>query len=102
VLLLLVSFKVLSYSMLPAIEGGDYVLVNKMIPEPRVPVSWRAFFRGNDLRLRRLAGYRRLQNRQVAYEILVDIPYNIPEDATLMLLYKQAADLVKPEVLDIG
>jgi signal peptidase I len=63
--LLLASFKVPSYSMLPAIEGGDYVLVNKMIPGPRVPVSWRAFFRGNDLRLRRLAGYRAVRRNDV-------------------------------------
>ncbi|MDR0696873.1 MAG: S26 family signal peptidase [Christensenellaceae bacterium] len=63
--LLLASFKVPSYSMFPAIEGGDYILVNKMIPGPRVPVSWRGFFTGKDLRLRRLAGYREVRRNDV-------------------------------------
>jgi signal peptidase I len=63
--LLLASFKVPSYSMFPAIEGGDYILVNKMIPGPRVPVSWRGFFIGKDLRLRRLPGYREVRRNDV-------------------------------------
>ena len=63
--LLLASFKVPSYSMLPAIEGGDFVLVNKMIPGPRVPVSWGGFFEGKDLRLRRLPGYRGVRRNDV-------------------------------------
>jgi signal peptidase I len=63
--LLLASFKVPSYSMSPAIEGGDYILVNKMIPGPRVPVSWRGFFTGKDLRLRRLPGYREVRRNDV-------------------------------------
>jgi signal peptidase I len=63
--LLLASFKVPSYSMLPAIAGGDYVLVNKMIPGPRVPVSWGGFFSGKDQRLRRLAGYRAVRRNDV-------------------------------------
>ena len=63
--LLLASFKVPSYSMYPAIEGGDFVLVNKMIPGPRVPVSWGDFFEGQDLRLRRLPGYRAVRRNDV-------------------------------------
>jgi signal peptidase I len=30
------SFKVPSYSMFPTIEGGDYIIVNKQIPGPRI------------------------------------------------------------------
>jgi signal peptidase I len=63
--LLLASFKVPSYSMLPAIDGGDYVLVNKMIPGPRLPVSWSGFLKGRDLRLRRLQGYREVRRNDV-------------------------------------
>jgi signal peptidase I len=71
--LLLASFKVPSYSMLPAIEGGDYVLVNKMIPGPRVPVRWGDFFEGRDLRLRRLAGYREVRRNDV---LVFNFPYS--------------------------
>jgi signal peptidase I len=63
--LLLASFKAPGYSMLPAIAGGDYILVNKMIPGPRVPVRWRGFFGGKDLRLRLLAGYREVRRNDV-------------------------------------
>ena len=70
--LLLASFKVGGYSMYPALHGGDHVLVNKMIPGPRIPVRWGNFFKGKDLRLRRLVGYRGVKRNDV---LVFNFPY---------------------------
>ncbi|MDR1156023.1 MAG: signal peptidase I [Bacteroidales bacterium] len=69
---LLVSCKVPTPSMTPAILPGDYILVNKMIPGPRIFTGW-GFLNGTDFEMKRLKGYRKVKRNDV---LVFNFPYS--------------------------
>jgi signal peptidase I len=69
---LLVSCKVPTPSMTPAILPGDYILVNKMIPGPRIFTGW-GFLNGIDFEMKRLKGYRKVKRNDV---LVFNFPYS--------------------------
>jgi signal peptidase I len=58
------SFKVPSDSMAPTLLCGDYILVNKMIPGPRVFKDWN-FFITHNWKMKRLKGLRSLKRNEL-------------------------------------
>jgi signal peptidase I len=72
---LLASFVVPTPSMSPAIEPGDYVLVNKLIPGSRISTAWR-FMSGKDLTMKRLKGYRKVKRNDI---LAFNFPYSNPD-----------------------
>lgn len=65
------SYKIPSYSMLPAITGGDYILVNKWILGPRLYKSF-DFSDGKNVETRRLKGLRNVKRNDV---LVFNFPY---------------------------
>ncbi|MDR3061737.1 MAG: signal peptidase I [Dysgonamonadaceae bacterium] len=61
---LFASFKVPSLSMVPAIEAGDYILVNKLVPGPRVYKNF-DFLKGKKVETRRFKGVRPVKRNDV-------------------------------------
>jgi len=64
------SYKVPSGSMEPTLINGDRIMVNKMIPGPRIFKDWQ-FFKSGNWEMKRLSGIRHLKRN----EILV---FNLP------------------------
>ena len=58
------TFKIPSHSMEPALYSGDLIVVNKLIPGPRVFTDWN-FFQNNNLKMKRYKGIRPLQRGEV-------------------------------------
>jgi signal peptidase I len=58
------TFKIPSQSMQPVIETGDHILVNKMIPGPRIFTDWRFLLNGN-MNMKRWKGLRQLKRGEV-------------------------------------
>lgn len=61
---LFASFKIPSVSMFPAIDAGDYILVNKLIPGPRVYKNF-DFLKGGKVETRRFKGVRAVRRNDV-------------------------------------
>lgn len=59
------TFKIPTPSMEPTIEAGDHILVNKMIPGPRIFTDWQFFHNGN-WKMKRWKGIRSLRRGEVA------------------------------------
>ncbi|MDR3247025.1 MAG: signal peptidase I, partial [Prevotellaceae bacterium] len=70
---LLASFLIPTYSMAPTILPGDFILVNKMIPGPRIFNSWDFLTGGTDFSMRRLKGYRKVQRNEI---LVFNFPYS--------------------------
>ncbi|MDR3245208.1 MAG: signal peptidase I, partial [Prevotellaceae bacterium] len=70
---LLASFVIPTYSMAPTILPGDFILVNKMIPGPRILNSWDFLTGGTDFSMRRLKGYRKVKRNEV---LVFNFPYS--------------------------
>ncbi|MDR3266190.1 MAG: signal peptidase I, partial [Tannerella sp.] len=77
---LLASFVIPTYSMAPTILPGDFVLVNKMIPGPRIFNSWDFLTGGTDFSMRRLKGYRKVKRNEV---LVFNFPYSNPNKLEL-------------------
>lgn len=58
------TFKIPTQSMEPTIEAGDYIIVNKMIPGPRLFTDWKFFYTGN-WQMKRWKGIRMLRRGDV-------------------------------------
>ena len=67
------SFKVPSYSMSPAIEGGDYIFVNKQIPGPRVYPHFPKVRIDGKVVTKRFKGVRKIRRNDV---IVFNFPYS--------------------------
>ncbi|MCC8146778.1 MAG: signal peptidase I [Bacteroidales bacterium] len=70
------SYKIPSYSMLPAITGGDYILVNKWIPGPRLFKKLH-FADGEKVETKRLPGLRSIRRNDV---LVFNFPYKETRD----------------------
>jgi len=70
----LCSFKVPSGSMIPAIEPGDFIMVNKLIPGPRVYPNFPKLL-GDDGKVatKRFCGIRKIRRNDI---IVFNFPYN--------------------------
>ncbi|MDR2145648.1 MAG: signal peptidase I, partial [Tannerella sp.] len=66
------SFKVPSYSMFPAIEGSDYILVNKQIPGPRIFPHFPKVRIGGKVITERFRGIREIRRNDI---IVFNFPY---------------------------
>jgi signal peptidase I len=74
---LLCSFKIPSWSMFPTVEGGDFVLVNKQIPGPRVYPDFPRFLDENGkVKTKRFKGIRKIRRNDI---ITFNFPYSNPE-----------------------
>ncbi|MDR2286253.1 MAG: signal peptidase I [Prevotellaceae bacterium] len=69
---LLAKFLIPTWSMSPTLIAGDVILVNKMIPGPRIFKSW-DFLKNGDFSMKRLKGYRKVQRNDV---IVFNFPYS--------------------------
>jgi signal peptidase I len=69
---LLAKFTIPTWSMSPTLIAGDVILVNKMIPGPRIFKSW-DFLRNGDFSMKRLKGYRKVKRNDV---IVFNYPYS--------------------------
>jgi signal peptidase I len=69
---LFASFKIPSLSMVPTIEAGDYILVNKLIPGPRVYKNF-DFLKGKKVETRRFKGSRPIKRNDV---LVFNFPYS--------------------------
>jgi signal peptidase I len=67
----LASFKIPSYSMSPALEAGDFILVNKIILWPRVYKS-PDFQEGKPVETKRLWGLRKVKHNDI---LVFNFPY---------------------------
>lgn len=78
------SYKIPSYSMLPTITGGDYILVNKWILGPRL---YKSFDFSNDQKIEtyRLKGLRKVKRNDV---LVFNFPYG--EDWNTMKFNRKA------------
>jgi signal peptidase I len=74
--LLLCSFKVPSYSMHPAIEPGDFIMVNKQIPGPRVYRDINKLMVDGQIATKRFKGIRAIKRNDI---IVFNFPYSNPE-----------------------
>ncbi|MDR3236541.1 MAG: signal peptidase I [Prevotellaceae bacterium] len=74
---LLLSVTIPSSSMYPTLHPGDYVLVNKMIPGPRVFKDWSTW---NVTNLTRLRGYRKVKRNDV---LVFHFPYSTSDKIAL-------------------
>jgi len=63
-------FKVPSGSMEPTLVKGDHIIVNKLIPGPRIFKDWK-FFKSGNWKMKRLEGIRHLKRNEV-------IVFNLP------------------------
>ncbi len=72
---LLASFMIPTPSMAPAILAGDYILVNKLIPGPRIFKSW-DFLNETDFEMKRLKGYRTVRRNDI---LVFNFPYSYPD-----------------------
>ncbi len=68
---LFASFRIPSYSMGPAIQPGDYVYVNKLIPGPRVYKNF-DFLEGKKVETHRVKGVRKIRRNDV---LVFNFPY---------------------------
>ncbi|MDR3246051.1 MAG: signal peptidase I [Prevotellaceae bacterium] len=69
----LLAFLIPTYSMAPTLLPGDFILVNKMIPGPRIFNSWDFLTGGTDFSMRRLKGYRKVKRNEV---LVFNFPYS--------------------------
>ena len=69
---LFASFSVPTPSMEPTIMAGDFVMVNKLIPGPRLFKSW-GFLNGTDFSMRRLKGWRNIKRNDI---LVFNFPYS--------------------------
>lgn len=67
------SFKIPSPSMEPAIIPGDYIIVNKLIPGPRIIKNFFSRESGEELQFVRLPGKRDIQRNDV---LVFNFPYS--------------------------
>jgi signal peptidase I len=67
------SFKVPSYSMHPAIDPGDFIMVNKQIPGPRVYRDIRNIAPNGKVETRRFKGIRKIRRNEI---IVFNFPYS--------------------------
>jgi len=79
----LASFVIPTYSMAPTILPGDFVLVNKMIPGPRIFNSWDFLTGGKDWSMRQLKGYRKVKRNEV---LVFNFPYQSKHRCRLTIL----------------
>lgn len=66
------SFKIPSPSMEPTLVSGDFVLVNKLIPGPRLVKNF-DFLDGEEIKFKRLKGIRRIRRNDV---VVFHYPYS--------------------------
>ncbi|GHV27862.1 signal peptidase I [Bacteroidia bacterium] len=66
------SFKIPSYSMAPALDAGDYILVNKAVLGARVYKNF-DFQKGGKVETKRLWGWRKVKRNDV---LVFNFPYN--------------------------
>ena len=69
---LLASFSIPTLSMYPTIIDGDNVMVNKLVPGPRLFKSW-GFLNGTDFSMRRLKGWREVKRNDI---LVFNYPYS--------------------------
>ena len=68
----LASFSIPTLSMYPTIMDGDNIMVNKLIPGPRLFKSW-GFLNGTDFSMRRLKGWREVKRNDI---LVFNYPYS--------------------------
>jgi signal peptidase I len=66
------SFKVPSSSMEPAIVAGDFIIVNKQIPGPRIIKNFFSLQEGEKPDITRLSGFRKISRNDV---LVFNLPY---------------------------
>ena len=65
------SYKVPSGSMDPTLKTGDYIIVNKLIPGPRIFKDWK-FIKTSNWEMKRLKGIRMLKHNEI---IVFNFPF---------------------------
>jgi len=70
---LFVAYSVSTSSMEPAIIAGDKVLVNKLIPGPRIIRNFFSLHKGEKPDVKRLKGYRKIRRNDV---LIFNFPYS--------------------------
>ena len=73
---LMASFKIPSWSMFPAVEAGDFMIVNKQIPGPRVFRNLRQIRREGKVATKRFKGIRAIKRNDI---LVFNYPYSNPE-----------------------
>ena len=75
---LFASFKIPTASMIPAIEAGDFIFVNKLLLGPRLFENW-GFLNGKKTKLKRFQGFNKVKRNDV---LVFDFPYSAPDKIT--------------------
>lgn len=70
---LFASYKIPSPSMEPAILAGDFIIVNKLIPGPRIMTNFFSLRKGEKPVFKRLTGYRSVRRNDV---LVFNFPYS--------------------------
>ncbi|GHT49403.1 signal peptidase I [Bacteroidia bacterium] len=81
---LFASFKIPSGSMEPAIMTGDYIIVNKQIPGPRIVKNFFSLSNGEKPLIKRIKGYRTIKRNDV---LVFNLPYQDGIQLNLNLYY---------------
>jgi len=75
------SFKIPSGSMEPTLTSGDFIMVNKMIPGPRIFDDWK-FWWSRNFDMHRMNGFRALKRNEI---VVFNLPISNNDEHTIKM-----------------